>query len=98
MSCCPCILISVAGPHIFFAGFIWPDIPVVQPFTDYIYLGAIKGTPFNEEHVREVSKTFSIFKEGIEALKEKYRKLVTSENKIYKGVPEPTYRDDGPSE
>jgi hypothetical protein len=47
-SCCPCVIISVAGPYLLIAGAIFVEAFSVQNFTGYIYMG---GGPFETDQV-----------------------------------------------
>ncbi|KDQ63906.1 hypothetical protein JAAARDRAFT_187306 [Jaapia argillacea MUCL 33604] len=40
------IVISIAGPYVWFSGTVLVDVFIVQPFTEHIYLG---GDPFMNE-------------------------------------------------
>ena len=46
VSCCSCIVISLAGPYLRISGTIFVEVFTVQTFTGYIYLG---GNPFEME-------------------------------------------------
>ncbi|KAI0270891.1 hypothetical protein BGY98DRAFT_1009087 [Russula aff. rugulosa BPL654] len=55
VSCCPCIVISLAGPYLRISGAIFVEVFTVQTFTGYIYLG---GNPFEMEQIKYVAKVF----------------------------------------
>ncbi|TFK16458.1 hypothetical protein FA15DRAFT_676673 [Coprinopsis marcescibilis] len=93
---CPCILITMAGPYISFAGFIFSDIYVIQPFTDYI---ALAGTPSGTRaRIRHISKYFSIFKKGLLMLRSGYKRMdIVGSNSgisVARLLPHPSYKDD----
>ncbi|OSD01094.1 hypothetical protein PYCCODRAFT_1504306 [Trametes coccinea BRFM310] len=71
-SCCPSILISMAGPHIRFYGAVLADVFIVQPFTDYIFLG---GDPDTESRTERVAKIFMEVRRAWDELKIWYRAL-----------------------
>ncbi|GBE89357.1 hypothetical protein SCP_1600180 [Sparassis crispa] len=75
VSCCPCFVISIAGPYICFSGAVLVDIFIVQPFTDYIYLG---GDPIMNERITHVAKLFSAVADAAMLLREHYRSLSPS--------------------
>ena len=77
-----------------FSGFIFSDIYVVQPFTDYISLvGTASGT---YARIRHLSKYFSIFREGLKALTSTYERLEITEHANQISVstlfPRPSYK------
>jgi hypothetical protein len=53
VSCCPSILISIAGSHIQIAGAILTDIFIIQPFTDFIFMG---GDPYLKQQIIKLTK------------------------------------------
>ncbi|KAI0296795.1 hypothetical protein B0F90DRAFT_1877150 [Multifurca ochricompacta] len=56
-TCCPCIIISIAGPYIMFGGAICAGIFVAEAFTDFIYLGGAK----EQMHLQEIPTILSQF-------------------------------------
>ncbi|TBU21699.1 hypothetical protein BD311DRAFT_192508 [Dichomitus squalens] len=72
VSCCPSILVAVAGPYVCFYGAILADTFIVQPFTDYIYLG---GDPDPDERIIHTARRFSAFREAIRELRSYFRGL-----------------------
>ena len=86
----------MAGPYIMFSGFIFSDIYVVQPFTDYI---SLVGTPSGTKaRIRHISKYFSIFREGLQALTATYQRLEITESTTQIPasclIPCPSYKPD----
>ncbi|KAF4565403.1 hypothetical protein EYR36_001974 [Pleurotus pulmonarius] len=73
---CPCLLITIAGPYVCFAGSIHVDVFSTQQLTDYIYLGA--DDLHRTERVEEVSKIFGIFRDALNDLKAYYSSLTLS--------------------
>ncbi|KAI0301746.1 hypothetical protein B0F90DRAFT_293276 [Multifurca ochricompacta] len=68
-TCCPCIIISIAGPYIMFGGAICADIFVAEAFTNFIYLGETK------EQIMTLSQIFAAVAHALDTLKEYYRCL-----------------------
>ncbi|KAF9496897.1 hypothetical protein BDN71DRAFT_1388502 [Pleurotus eryngii] len=92
---CPCLLISIAGPYICFAGSIQVDVFSTQQFTDYIYLGA--DDLYHAERVAEVSKIFGVFRNALIDLMEYYRSLTLSYMPLHARLyPSPTYETRSP--
>ncbi|KAI0249173.1 hypothetical protein BJV78DRAFT_1328610, partial [Lactifluus subvellereus] len=74
VSCCPCFIIAISGPYICFIGAVFPHVPIVQPFTDYLYLG---GHPFRREHVPRIARVFHVVAKAIHTLVDEYSKVRT---------------------
>ncbi|KDQ51943.1 hypothetical protein JAAARDRAFT_210749 [Jaapia argillacea MUCL 33604] len=95
VSCCPCIVISIAGPYICVSGAVLVDVFIVQPFTDYIYLG---GDPFMNERVTHVAKVFSAVSTAVRLLRQHYRDLspnsIPNHDRLF---PNPAYASDPPA-
>ncbi|KAI8972422.1 hypothetical protein BD414DRAFT_218607 [Trametes punicea] len=72
VSCCPCLLISFAGPYICFYGAVLTDVFIVQPFTDYIFLG---GDPDAGERIERVAKIFVEVRRALDELRLWYQSL-----------------------
>ncbi|TBU37893.1 hypothetical protein BD309DRAFT_994806 [Dichomitus squalens] len=70
--CCPSILLAVAGPYLCFYGAILADTFVVQPFTDYIYLG---GDPNPDARIVHTARRFLAFREAIREARSYFRGL-----------------------
>src|SRR6266446_3870561 len=90
-TCCPCIIISIAGPYIVFGGAIYADIFVAEAFTDFIYLGGTK------KQIVTLSRIFAAVAHAIETLKEYYRclKLNPGPPNLNRLFPQPTYATNG---
>ncbi|KAF8635126.1 hypothetical protein AX17_004027 [Amanita inopinata Kibby_2008] len=87
-TCCPCITVSIAGPHISFGGAIFADIFVAEQFTDFIYLGGTK------KRILTLPRIFAAVAGGIEILKQYYRTLELSprsQPNLARLFPQPTY-------
>ncbi|KAK2459364.1 hypothetical protein APHAL10511_008622, partial [Amanita phalloides] len=79
-TCCPCIVISIAGPYIMFSGAIFADIFVAEAFTDYIYLGGTK------EQIVTLSRIFAAVAPAFNG----YAQRILS---LSKAKPRPTQRE-----
>ncbi|KAI0287938.1 hypothetical protein B0F90DRAFT_1148985 [Multifurca ochricompacta] len=91
-TCCPCIIISIAGPYIMFGGAICADIFVAEAFTNFIYLGGTK------EQVVTLSRIFAAVAHALTTLKEYYRclKLNPGPRNVNRLFPQPTYTANRP--
>ncbi|KZT09751.1 uncharacterized protein LAESUDRAFT_646581 [Laetiporus sulphureus 93-53] len=88
-SCCPCIILSIVGPYICFFGAVLVDIFIVQPLTDYIYLG---GDPFMNDRIFHVANLLGVLADAVKNLRNYYR-LLSPNNKPQRArlFPNPTY-------
>ncbi|KAF8490166.1 hypothetical protein F5888DRAFT_1136556 [Russula emetica] len=68
-SCCPCVIISVAGPYILIAGAVFVEVFSVQNFMGYICMG---GDPFETEQVYYVAKVFDAVARAVKVLGRQY--------------------------
>ncbi|KAI0295433.1 hypothetical protein B0F90DRAFT_1670097 [Multifurca ochricompacta] len=86
-TCCPCIIISIAGPYIMFSGAICAGIFVAEAFTDFIYLGGTK------EQIVTLSRIFAAVAHAFDTLKEYYHclKLNPGPPNVNWLFPQPTY-------
>jgi Crinkler effector protein N-terminal domain len=73
VSCCPSLIVAIAGPYICFLGCVFSHVPVVQHLTDYIYLG---GDPFSRYHVTHVARVFHTIAKAIDSLIEEYGTMI----------------------
>ncbi|KAL7277910.1 hypothetical protein ACG7TL_008860 [Trametes sanguinea] len=73
-TCCPCILVSIAGPFIRFYGAVLVDAFIVQPFTDYIFLG---GDPDAEDRIEHVAQILAAVQTALEELKRWYKDVLS---------------------
>ncbi|KAI0289165.1 hypothetical protein B0F90DRAFT_1929861 [Multifurca ochricompacta] len=86
-TCCPCIIISIAGPYIMFGRAICADIFVTEAFTNFIYFGETK------EQIMTLSQIFAAVAHALDMLKEYYRclKLNPGPPNVNRLFPQPTY-------
>ena len=90
-TCCPCIIISIAGPYISFGGAILADVFSTEAFTDYIYLG---GQPFANNRIKMLSRIFAAVADAVLTLKLYYRNLRLSQTPVLTRLfPNPTFSD-----
>jgi hypothetical protein len=87
VSCCPCIVISLAGPFLRISGAIFVEVFTVQTFTGYIYLG---GSPFEMEQIKYVAKVFEAVARAVKSLKLYYYNLCVQKQPKFR-PPSPTY-------
>ncbi|KAL5514056.1 hypothetical protein ACEPAG_2817 [Sanghuangporus baumii] len=87
-TCCPCLIISMIGPYISIQGAIFIDAPVLQPFTDYVFLG---GEPEYEDRLLKVARIFHASRKALADLEHFYEKVDYSEElKPEALLPKPT--------
>jgi len=91
-SCCPCVIISVAGPYLLIAGAVFVEVFSVQNFTGYIYMG---GDPFETEQVYYVAKVFDAVARAVKALGRQYFFLDPESRPEFR-LPSPTYLPNSP--
>jgi len=71
-SCCPSIILAIAGPWICVLGGVLVDKAIIQPLTDYIWLGS---DPFDSTQQVFVAQLFTVFKSAIKSLEKYYLAL-----------------------
>jgi len=92
VSCCPSIIISLAGPYLQISGATFVEVFTVQPFTNYIYLG---GNPFAIKQVEYVARVFQAVARAVNSLRGYYFHLrVRDQPKFHS--PSPTYLPNSP--
>ncbi|KAI0321193.1 hypothetical protein OF83DRAFT_1290069 [Amylostereum chailletii] len=90
-SCCPCILISIRGSLLCVSGAMFVQVPVVQPFTEYIHL--------RSENIEDVARVLHATADAMKALKEEYGSLQPSSVPVHARLfPRPTYPPLGPAD
>ncbi|KAG8731859.1 hypothetical protein FRC11_001924 [Ceratobasidium sp. 423] len=82
---CPTLIISIAGPWMCISGAVYLDRVVIQPLTDYIWLGR---HPQQDHHLVRVTRLFDAIKTSISSLKEYYSTFI----KPGSSLPEDLYR------
>ena len=65
-SCCPSLLFAIAGPWMCVFGAVFLDHPVVQPLTDYIWIG---DNPQRPSRLNYVARVFHCISVALEELK-----------------------------
>ncbi|KAL5640693.1 hypothetical protein ACGC1H_001243 [Rhizoctonia solani] len=70
---CPNFLISIAGPWLCVSGAVYLDRVVIQPLTDYIWLG---NHPQQDRHLVRVTRLFEAVRRAVSFLKEYYTPLI----------------------
>ncbi|KAG6836982.1 hypothetical protein H0H93_016935 [Arthromyces matolae] len=71
-SYCPSILLAIAGPWFCIAGAVYVDKVIVQPLTNYVWLG---GNNFDKDHLRSVAQLLTAVKRSIQDLQTYYAEL-----------------------
>ncbi|KAF8600633.1 hypothetical protein BDV93DRAFT_419111, partial [Ceratobasidium sp. AG-I] len=72
-SCCPSLLFAIAGPWMCVLGAVFLDHPVVQPLTDYIWIG---DNPQQPSRLNYVARLFHCMSVALKELKSYYNDLV----------------------
>ncbi|QRW17485.1 Tyrosine kinase specific for activated [Rhizoctonia solani] len=73
--CCPSILIAIAGPWMCVLGAVLLDRPVVQPMTDYIWVGINPSRPLDVVSVARVFDSILMARKELEVY---YAKLTST--------------------
>ncbi|KAI0315148.1 hypothetical protein OF83DRAFT_1062639 [Amylostereum chailletii] len=90
VSSCPCILISIQGPYICFFGAVFAHAFIVQPVTEYIFLGQAEKDL--GERITFVAQVFHAVSKAVKSLKEEYGRLSPSVVPFNEfRLPRPTY-------
>ena len=92
VSCCPCIVISLAGPFLRISGAIFVEVFTVQTFTGYIYLC---GNPFEMERIQYAAKVFEAVARAVKSLRLFYYNLCVQKHPKFRS-PSPTYPSNSP--
>ncbi|CAE6483227.1 unnamed protein product [Rhizoctonia solani] len=70
--CCPSILVAIAGPWMTILGAIFLDRPVIQPMTDFLWVGYNPTQPSN---IDRLARVFYSLSEARKELEEYYSQL-----------------------
>ncbi|CAE6405663.1 hypothetical protein RSOLAG22IIIB_10241 [Rhizoctonia solani] len=70
---CPCFIIAIVGPWLCISGAVYLDRVVVQPLTDYVWLGK---HPQQDHHLMRVTRLFLALERAISFLHEYYAPLI----------------------
>jgi len=70
--CCPSFIIAIAGPWMCILGAVFVTEAVIEPLTDYIWLGA---NPLNDTRLLRVARLFKSLAAGLRTLHEFYTTL-----------------------
>ncbi|KAL6301273.1 hypothetical protein BKA93DRAFT_798376 [Sparassis latifolia] len=70
--CCPTFIIAIVGPYVCILGAVIADDVLVEPLTDFLWLG---GTPHLNEHVVTAARVFDTLKTCLEQLQTFYQGL-----------------------
>jgi hypothetical protein len=92
VSCCPSIIIFLAGPFLQISGAIFVEVFTIQPFTSCIYLD---GNPFEIKQIKYVAKVFEAVARAVKSLKGYYYDLRVRKEPEFRS-PSPTYLPNSP--
>ena len=71
-SCCPSIILAIAGPWMCVLGGVFIDKAIIQPLTDYTWLS---GDPFDSTRQVFAARLFTALKSAIKNLEKYYQAL-----------------------
>ena len=77
-SCCPAILVGIAGPHLAVSGIVFGDKITAQRLTDYIYLGSRpnhEGMYVLDEGIRLAARVLRAIDTSVKMIKAHYLEL-----------------------
>ncbi|KAL5480409.1 hypothetical protein ACEPAI_1679 [Sanghuangporus weigelae] len=74
-TCCPCLIVSFMGPFMSIQGAIFIDAPIVQPFTEFFFLG---GDPDYELRVLKIARILHATKNAIACIRRHYQQVELS--------------------
>ncbi|KAI0250970.1 hypothetical protein BJV78DRAFT_1214991 [Lactifluus subvellereus] len=83
---CPNLILAIAGPWLCVLGGVYLQKAVIQPLTDYVWLG---GDAFNADRVVFASQLFTALKSVISTLWMYYRSLDFSDATVQTEMPDP---------
>ncbi|CAE6428928.1 unnamed protein product [Rhizoctonia solani] len=94
--CCPTILIAIAGPWMCILGAVFLDRPVIQPLTDYLWVGI---NPSKPQEIHYVARVFHCILEARRELETYYDDLTSKDINNFPAqpfiFPHPTHFIDG---
>ncbi|CAE6476945.1 unnamed protein product [Rhizoctonia solani] len=76
---CPCFIIAIVGPWLCISGAVYLDRVVVQPLTDYVWLGK---HPQQDHHLMRVTRLFLALERAISFLHGYYAPLIKPDAKL----------------
>ncbi|KAI0054840.1 hypothetical protein BV25DRAFT_1922337, partial [Artomyces pyxidatus] len=74
-SSCPCVILALAGPHLCVLGAVLTPVPVIEPLTDYMYLGM---GPRNQAQALNLVRFFRALRVLVKSLQNYYATLTPS--------------------
>ncbi|TFK62236.1 hypothetical protein BDN72DRAFT_903401 [Pluteus cervinus] len=83
-SYCPTIIIAIAGPWFCVMGGVFGERVIVQPLTDYMWLGV---DPSSDQHLDNTVRLFAALKDAISTLQDYYAHLLDVEVPSPSGFP-----------
>ncbi|OSD04953.1 hypothetical protein PYCCODRAFT_1465420 [Trametes coccinea BRFM310] len=83
VSCCPCLLLAIAGPNIMVGGAVYAEHVIATPFTDYISL-ALRDVPgprsSYDAAIRRAARLIRALKQAVATLNDYWHSLTTNIN------------------
>ncbi|KAF8577897.1 hypothetical protein K439DRAFT_1621781 [Ramaria rubella] len=73
---CPSIILAIAGPWLCILGGVHLEQAVVQPLTDYLWLG---GDTFSDSRIISVGRVFNALRSAISTLRQYYSQEINDE-------------------
>ncbi|CAE7056366.1 unnamed protein product [Rhizoctonia solani] len=86
--CCPSILVAIAGPWMTILGAIFLERPVIQPLTDFLWVGDNPSQPSNLDRLARVFRSLA---EARNELKTYYANLPSPDQVGASAFPYPTH-------
>ncbi|KAF8601301.1 hypothetical protein BDV93DRAFT_475718 [Ceratobasidium sp. AG-I] len=77
MCCCPSLIIAAAGPWMCILGAVYLERVVVQPLTEFMWLGR---QPWNHQRLDQLARVFHSLTDSVKHLNTYYESLPTSED------------------
>ncbi|KAL5514057.1 hypothetical protein ACEPAG_2818 [Sanghuangporus baumii] len=90
-TCSPAIIVGIMGPYLCLMGGIFVDEIIVQPFTDYLFLG---GDPDYGKRVLHIARTFKATKRALRELEHFYETSLGDNSNCAPHLPRPSVIDE----
>ncbi|KAL5522069.1 hypothetical protein ACEPAF_1925 [Sanghuangporus sanghuang] len=90
-TCSPAIIVGIMGPYLCLMGGIFVDEIVVQPFTDYLFLG---GDPDYGKRVLHIAQVFKATNRALRELEHYYERSLGDNGNYGPHLPQPSVVDE----
>ncbi|KAL5480411.1 hypothetical protein ACEPAI_1681 [Sanghuangporus weigelae] len=90
-TCSPTIIVGIMGPYLCLMGGIFVDEIIVQPFTDYLFLG---GDPDYGKRVLHIARVFKATKRALRELERYYEACLGDDSSCRPHLPQPSVVDE----